>query len=108
MFAQLQSAATQAQRIFAQMGGAATPTTTNFTLGGTAYQGVLNEVRANALADGVGIETVRELHIVAERTQFASKPDAAPRPAVVALSANWYLTDVGESPLHYFLTCKPA
>lgn len=104
----LASAAVSAQRTLAQMGGAVTPTTTNFTLGGTAYQGVLNELRASALGEGSGIEVVRELHIVATRSQFASKPDAATRPAVVALDANWYLTDVGESSLHYFLTCKPA
>lgn len=104
----LQSAATQAQRTLAQMSGAATPTASNFTLGGTAYQGVLNEIKAQALGVGEGIETIRELQIVVERTQFATKPDATTRPAVVALSVNWYLTDVGESALHYFLTCKPA
>lgn len=108
VFALLQSLASEAQRQFATMGGAATPTSANFTLAGTDYQGVLNEVSTQVPATATGFEIIRELQIVAERTQFAAKPDASARPTITALGATWYLTNVGESPLHYMLTARPG
>lgn len=107
MHAQLQAAAAQAQRTLARMAGAAALTTTNFTLSGTAYQGVIDEISAPADGTGTGIETIRLLQIVATRPQFAAKPDAATRPVVAALSANWLLTEVRETPLHYILLARP-
>lgn len=108
MFAALQTAAKSAQRTFATMAGAAAPSSSNFTLSGTSYQGVLNEVATEVPGTATGFEVVRELRIVAERTQFAAAPDASTRPVVTALGVSWYLTNVGESSLHYFLTCRPA
>lgn len=79
-----------------------------FTLGGTSYTGTLNELSTQVPGTATGFEIVRELHIVARRAQFSAKPSAATRPAVTALGGSWYLTNVGESDLHYFLTCRPA
>ncbi len=108
LYAQLQSASTSAQRTLAQMQGAATASTTNFTLAGTAYQGVINENRVEMPGVGDGIEVIRELQITVTRTQFTAKPDPTTRPTVVALGETWYLTNCGESALHYFLTARPA
>lgn len=108
MHATLQNAAAAAQSIIASMGGAATPGASNFTLAGTAYQGVLQELSATVPGIATGFEVIRELRIVATRTQFAAKPDPAGRPALTALGVTWYLVAVSESPLHYTLTARPA
>lgn len=104
----LTRAATTAQRTLASMDGAAASTSTNFTLNGTAYQGVIVEGTALTEPTATGYEVIKELRITATRDQFAAKPSAAPRLPVTALGGDWYLTAVGESSLHYFLTCRPA
>lgn len=81
----------------------------SFTLGGATYTGTLNETRAVAQANLTGIESIKMLEIVAEKSQFATKPDPTTRPALTARGASWTLTGgVGESELHYFLTAVPA
>lgn len=104
----LRTAATQAQGILAQLAGATTSSATNFTLNGTAYQGVVVEQSALVPGGLSGYETLRELRITATISQFTTKPSAAPRLPVTALGVNWYLTNVEEGAVHYTLTCKPA
>lgn len=107
LFDQIKSAATEAESVLAELGGAK-PGKKNFTLNGTTYLGVIEETVAQMPGTATNIETIRELRIVATRTQFTAKPDATSRPIVGAMGTAWHLTAVGESGIHYFLTCHPA
>lgn len=109
-FAELQAAATEAQGVLAQMQGMGAGAAGNFTIEDhpAPYVGVLRETRDEMRLTVGPLESVRQLVIVATRSQFTLAPDAAKRPKVVARSRNWELSAVSENELAYTLTCTVA
>ncbi len=104
---EIQSAATQAQAVLAELGGAQ-PGKKNFVLAGVPCFGVLNEREATVPATGTGYEVIKALIITATKDQFTTPPATAPRALIAALGRNWYLVAVKDAHPLYELTCKPV
>lgn len=106
--AQLRSAATQSEKILAQLAGMAPAATGNFTYNGATYFGVFGSPAPDELMNpGGGFRKRTELPLSATRTQFTAAPrsqtelirtDVTP-PRVYRISA----VDTHD-PLHYILT----
>jgi hypothetical protein len=104
---EIRSAATEAQGILGELGGAQ-PGKKNFVLNGVSYFGTVVERAALDPITGTGIESIKELVITATQSQFAAAPKAAPRSIVAAQNRNWLVVSVGNHPPLYEITCRPA
>lgn len=98
----LASAAKQAQGILAPM---ADPEDSGaFTLGGTAYKGTMSIFDKVLVPTPNGMEEQRQIKIAATRVQFATAPNPAPRPVIVARGLVWHLTAIEPGAQFYVLT----
>jgi len=104
---EMASAAGEAQRTLAELGGAQ-PGRKNFTIAGRSFFGVLHERAATVPGTGTGYEVIKELQITATKDQFPVPPATAPRALVAALGRNWYVVAVRDAHPLYELTCKPV
>lgn len=98
----LASAAKQAQGILAPM---ADPEDSGaFTLGGTAYKGTMSIFDKVLVPTPNGMEEQRQIKIAATRVQFATAPNPATRPTIVARGLVWHLTAIEPGAQFYVLT----
>jgi len=98
----LAQAAKTAQAVLAPM---ADPTGSGaFTLGGTAYTGTMSVFDKVLVPTANGMEEQRQIKIAATVAQFATAPNPATRPVIVARGLVWHLTAVEPGAQFYVLT----
>ena len=102
----LTSAASQAESILAPLTDPEAGGT--FTLSGTTYTGTMAVFEKVLVSTAAGYEEQRQLKIAATRAQFASAPNPASRPKLVARGLTWTLTAVEPGAHYYILTAVVA
>ena len=104
--AQLAQAAATAERILAPM--ADPDNSGTFTLSGVEYKGTMSVFDKVLVPTANGYEEQRQIKIGATRAQFATAPNAATRPRIVARGLQWDLIAVEPGAQFYVLTAVAA